>query len=439
MANFMGMTLARDIHLGRLLGAGRPPRGAMLEGVRVYTSDQTHFSIARALDELGFPPETLVVIPSDARSGCAARPVAAADRARPGGRPDAVRDRRRRRLDEHRLGRRDRRAGRPRRGRGPVAPRRRGLRRRGAAVRPRRRPGAGPRRGPIRSPSTRTSGSSRPTTSAGWWSATGRTWPRRSAAARPSTTAAASAAPACERRRPRRPTPTSSTSTSSASRAPGAGGRSSCGCRGSTSAPRASAGSIEANDDLAAHLARRCAEADDFEALPEVPGAVGRLLPPPARWPRRGAGLAARRARRPPGPAPGRARGVRRRLADDDAAARRDLPARRDRQLPRDRGRHRPPARDAPATGRSAPRPGRQPILEPEPLADERQEPRPALVRRRHERELEPARGPAARRRPATPRPSCRGGSSAPRRSRSSPSRRSRRPASGRRAASGRR
>jgi glutamate/tyrosine decarboxylase-like PLP-dependent enzyme len=65
MANFMGMALARDVHLGRLLGAGRPPRGALLEGVRVYTSDQTHFSIARSLDELGFPPETLVVIPSD--------------------------------------------------------------------------------------------------------------------------------------------------------------------------------------------------------------------------------------------------------------------------------------------------------------------------------------------------------------------------------------
>ena len=28
---------------------------------------------------------------------------------------------------------------------------------------------------------------------------------------------------------------------------------------------------IEANDDLAAHLARRCAESDDFEALPETP------------------------------------------------------------------------------------------------------------------------------------------------------------------------
>ena len=65
MANFMGMALARDIHLGRLLGAGRPPRGAMLENVRVYASDQTHFSIARSLDELGFPPETLAIVPAD--------------------------------------------------------------------------------------------------------------------------------------------------------------------------------------------------------------------------------------------------------------------------------------------------------------------------------------------------------------------------------------
>ena len=60
MANFIGMALARDIHLGRLLGAGRLPRGGLLDGVRVYTSDQTHFSIGRALDLLGFPPETLV-------------------------------------------------------------------------------------------------------------------------------------------------------------------------------------------------------------------------------------------------------------------------------------------------------------------------------------------------------------------------------------------
>jgi glutamate/tyrosine decarboxylase-like PLP-dependent enzyme len=78
MANFMGMTLARDIRLGRLLGAGRVPRGAMLEGVRVYTSDQTHFSIARALDLLGFPPEALVVVPSDDAFRLRGGPVAAA-------------------------------------------------------------------------------------------------------------------------------------------------------------------------------------------------------------------------------------------------------------------------------------------------------------------------------------------------------------------------
>ena len=78
MANFMGMTLARDIHLGRLLGEGRAPRGAMLDGVRVYTSDQTHFSVARALDLLGFPPETLVTLPSDERFRLHGAPVAAA-------------------------------------------------------------------------------------------------------------------------------------------------------------------------------------------------------------------------------------------------------------------------------------------------------------------------------------------------------------------------
>ena len=75
MANFMGMALARDAHLGRLLGSSLRPRGRALEGVRVYASDQTHFSIGRALDELGFPPETLVVIPSDERFRLRARPV----------------------------------------------------------------------------------------------------------------------------------------------------------------------------------------------------------------------------------------------------------------------------------------------------------------------------------------------------------------------------
>jgi glutamate/tyrosine decarboxylase-like PLP-dependent enzyme len=50
----------------------------MLEGVRIYTSDQTHFSIARALDLLGFPPETLVVVASDDRFRLRGEPVAAA-------------------------------------------------------------------------------------------------------------------------------------------------------------------------------------------------------------------------------------------------------------------------------------------------------------------------------------------------------------------------
>ena len=78
MANFLAMALARDVHLARLRGADTPPRGAALEGVRVYTSDQTHFSIGRALDELGFPAETLVVLPTDDRFRLHAAPVAEA-------------------------------------------------------------------------------------------------------------------------------------------------------------------------------------------------------------------------------------------------------------------------------------------------------------------------------------------------------------------------
>lgn len=76
MANFIAMTLVRDVHVPRLREAGAPPRGGALEGVRVYTSDQTHFSIARALDLLGFPPETLVVIPADERFRLRGAPVA---------------------------------------------------------------------------------------------------------------------------------------------------------------------------------------------------------------------------------------------------------------------------------------------------------------------------------------------------------------------------
>jgi glutamate/tyrosine decarboxylase-like PLP-dependent enzyme len=78
MANFIAMVLVRDIHLAELRGASEPPRGRALEGVRVYASDQTHFSIGRALDELGFPPETLAVVPASEDFRLRAGPVAEA-------------------------------------------------------------------------------------------------------------------------------------------------------------------------------------------------------------------------------------------------------------------------------------------------------------------------------------------------------------------------
>ena len=78
MANFIAMALVRDVHLPRLLGLVAPPRGRVLEGFRVYASDQAHFSIGRALDELGFPHETLVAVPADADFRLRGEPVAAA-------------------------------------------------------------------------------------------------------------------------------------------------------------------------------------------------------------------------------------------------------------------------------------------------------------------------------------------------------------------------
>ncbi len=65
MANFIAMALVRDVHVPRVLALDAPPRGRSLEGCRVYASDQAHFSIGRALDELGFPPETLAIVPAD--------------------------------------------------------------------------------------------------------------------------------------------------------------------------------------------------------------------------------------------------------------------------------------------------------------------------------------------------------------------------------------
>jgi glutamate/tyrosine decarboxylase-like PLP-dependent enzyme len=78
MANFIAMALARDVHGTRVLGLDRPPRGRSLENLRVYSSDQTHFSIGRALDELGFPPECLVLVPADGEFRLRGADVAAA-------------------------------------------------------------------------------------------------------------------------------------------------------------------------------------------------------------------------------------------------------------------------------------------------------------------------------------------------------------------------
>ena len=79
MANFIAMALVRDVHLSRVRGTP-PARGRALEGVRVYTSDQTHFSIGRALDELGFPPETLALVPAGDDFRLRGAPVEAAIR-----------------------------------------------------------------------------------------------------------------------------------------------------------------------------------------------------------------------------------------------------------------------------------------------------------------------------------------------------------------------
>jgi glutamate/tyrosine decarboxylase-like PLP-dependent enzyme len=86
MANIMALTVARDIALRRARRLQHPPRGAELEGVRVYASDQGHFSLQRSLDTLGFPADTLVSLPSDERFRLQAAPVAEAlDRDRAAG------------------------------------------------------------------------------------------------------------------------------------------------------------------------------------------------------------------------------------------------------------------------------------------------------------------------------------------------------------------
>src|SRR5215831_10069293 len=78
MANLMALAVAREVHLRYVLGLDHEPRAHELDDVRVYASDQTHFSVARGLDVLGFPPDTLHVVGSDDRFRLHADPVAEA-------------------------------------------------------------------------------------------------------------------------------------------------------------------------------------------------------------------------------------------------------------------------------------------------------------------------------------------------------------------------
>ena len=355
MANFMGMTLARDIHLGRLLGAGRAPRGRHARrrpGLHLGPDPLLHRARPR-------PPG----LPAgDARRHPVRRAVPAPRRARRrGGRPrprrrsPAVRDRGGRRLHQHGLGRPRRRAGRCRRGGGPVAPRRRGVRRRRAAVGARSRPGARPRARGFghRRPAQVVLPGLRHRRPAG---------PRRGAPWPGVRWAGARVLP---RRRDARAGPRDAADHDDHGDQLNFYKLSFEGTRrwralklwmswkhlGTDGFGRL----VEANDDLAALLARRCAESDDFEAIPATPElsvVCFRHLP---------GGRDAAMAMAPEALDAHQDRLQAALEASGDGwltttrLRRCDLAARRDRQLPVDRGRHRRTPRDAAAPRRGRP------------------------------------------------------------------------------------
>ena len=348
---------------GQLHGHGpgprHPPRAAARGRAGAARGDARgrpglHLGPDPLLDRPGARPARLPA--RDAGGHPVGRAVPAARRAgrrgrrpRPRRRPDAVRDRRRRRLDEHGLGRRSSASW-------PMSPRRRtcgstSTRRTAAAARLSARDATGcpTSTGPIRSRSIRTSGSSRPTTSAACSSATARTSARSFGGRAPEYyrggETPADGPPTRRPRRPRRPAqllqaqlrghpPLARAQALDVVEAPRHRGLRPARSRPTTTWPRSSPAAAPSPT-----TSRRS------RPSPELSVVCFRHLPGGRDG---GAGDARRRARRPPGPTPGGTRGVRRRLADDDPPARRDLAARRHRQLPLDRGRHRPAARDAP-------------------------------------------------------------------------------------------
>ena len=152
-----------------------------------------------------------------------------------------------------------------------MAPRRRGVRRRRRGCRRAIATGCATSSARIRSRSTRTSGSSRPTTSAACWSATGRT-SARSFGGRAPEYYRGGETPAAE---PRRVDHDDHGDQLNFYKLSFEGTRRWRALKlwmswkhlGTEGFGRL----IEANDDLAALLARRCAESDDFEAIPATP------------------------------------------------------------------------------------------------------------------------------------------------------------------------
>ena len=211
----------------------------------------------------------------------------------------------------------------------PVVPRRCRLRRCRAPVRARWPAGSPASSAPTRSPSTRTSGSSRPTTSAACWCATARCWRPPSRIEPEYYRGGGDAARRTRRPRLRR-----------ARLLPARPG-------GHASLPRAQAVAlVEAPRDARPGPAggeerstwprrsrRKSRLAPDFEACPEEPElsvVCFRHLPGGARWHRPGR---SRRGRRPPGRAAGGAGAERSWLPDHDPSARPHLAARRHPQL----------------------------------------------------------------------------------------------------------
>ena len=342
MANFIALALVRDVHLpGADAARARPPRGAALEGVRVYASR----------------PGPLLDRPGARRAGLPARDAGP----RPGRRRDSASTPRRsprpsRATGPRACGRSRSPPSRARRTRAPstcvAGARRRWPQREGLWLHVDAAYGGAARlsaRDADRVPGLDLADSVTVDPHKWFFQAYdvgGAARPRRAAPARRRSIASPEYYRGGEatrrrrsgrrpRRRPRRPRrPAQLLQARLRGHAPLAGAQA-VGCPGSTSARAASAGSSSATTTSPPTSPPRCAEADDFEALPEraraVASSASATCPAAPRPPTDGTRATSTPTRTASQTA---LEAVGRRLALDDLAARLDLAARRDRQLP---------------------------------------------------------------------------------------------------------